>query len=127
MACNLVPCSYPRVSCNTGFKAKVIAGKIACTDVTPPPIEPTTLSCCPTGGVWDVWGPWSACAKPCGSCATATRTRRCRSADFGCPCANANQFGTETLPCNQSPCTYPQPSCCSPYKAQLTGTDIICK
>ncbi|KAH7704779.1 Protein Y8A9A.2, partial [Aphelenchoides avenae] len=86
--CNVLPCSYPRLSCCSPYKATVASGKIICgpqpgNTTEPPPTE----TCCPTGGVWAQWGEWSTCSgAACGQCGTATRTRTCTSMNIDCPC-----------------------------------------
>ncbi|KAH7697571.1 Protein Y8A9A.2, partial [Aphelenchoides avenae] len=86
--CAFAPCKYPRNSCNTGYKTQPVSGTIRCVAINPPPkdsVQPA--SCCPPGGVWDLWSGWSQCATKCGSCSRVTRTRKCASKRYGCPCA----------------------------------------
>ncbi|KAH7699644.1 Protein Y8A9A.2, partial [Aphelenchoides avenae] len=86
--CAFAPCKYPRNSCNTGYKTRPVSGTIRCVAISPPPkdsVQPA--SCCPPAGVWDLWSAWSQCSTKCGSCSRVTRTRKCASKRYGCPCA----------------------------------------
>ncbi|KAH7710373.1 Protein Y8A9A.2, partial [Aphelenchoides avenae] len=86
--CAFLPCTYPRNSCASGFKASKINGKIRCVANVPPPAETVPpANCCSKGGVWTQWSAWSTCTTKCGSCSRVERTRSCASKRYGCPCA----------------------------------------
>ncbi|KAH7707908.1 Protein Y8A9A.2 [Aphelenchoides avenae] len=127
VACAFTPCAYPRDSCNTGYQPKSVDGKMRCVATNPPPqdsVQPA--DCCPSGGVWGLWSAWSACTTKCGSCSQVTRTRKCASTRYGCPCANNATVVGQKKYCNRTPCTYPEDSCCTPFTVKSTSAGLQC-
>ncbi|KAI6196525.1 Thrombospondin, type 1 repeat-containing protein [Aphelenchoides besseyi] len=127
VACNFTPCQFPRMSCNSGYSAKAVGKQILCTNGQPEEKETLSqASCCPPGGLMDIWSDFADCSANCGSCTTTTRTQKCRTEDYGCgPCSQQTQ--TETKTCVTTPCKYPQIACCSPFVAKAVGSQILCQ
>ncbi|KAI6179237.1 Thrombospondin, type 1 repeat-containing protein [Aphelenchoides besseyi] len=127
VACNFTPCQFPRMSCNSGYSAKAVGKQIMCTNGQSEDNETLSRpSCCPLGGLLDIWSDFDCSNAECGSCTPTKRTQRCRTEDYGCgPCIQLPQ--TENRYCMTAPCKFPQQSCCSPFVAKPLGDKILCQ
>uniref|UniRef100_A0A914DU60 WSC domain-containing protein n=1 Tax=Acrobeloides nanus TaxID=290746 RepID=A0A914DU60_9BILA len=120
--CNILPCTYPRLSCCTPYIATVLPNN------TPTPFDPKPIisgcmpDCCPAQGVWSQWSDPTGCNDTCGACGVATRQRICMTSGNGCQCSGDD---IQSVPCNMEPCKYPRNSCCI-GKAQSINGSIMC-
>uniref|UniRef100_A0A8R1DS79 Uncharacterized protein n=1 Tax=Caenorhabditis japonica TaxID=281687 RepID=A0A8R1DS79_CAEJA len=124
--CAPAPCPFPRNTC-CGTRTKVIVGKsFQCSsadDSDAPPSNLCETSCCPsTGGYWSEWSTGGSCPTTCGSCSTVTQKRVCLS-PTSCPCQGV---ASRSVNCGIGVCYFPDDSCCTGYKATVSGNQHIC-
>ncbi|CAI5448645.1 unnamed protein product [Caenorhabditis angaria] len=93
--CGTVACNFPRVSVNTTNcctgSLMVYNNLYHCG-----PIDAAySLSCCPTGGYWSEWTDYSSSTGQ----SPWTRTRKCISSNYGCPCTGVSSESKNVCPC----------------------------
>ncbi|KAH7721279.1 Protein Y8A9A.2 [Aphelenchoides avenae] len=126
--CAFKPCSGTRNACADEYSVSTgVNGEPLCVPLVPTPKDVVAkASCCPPKGAWSEWTTWTTCETECGSCSTVTRTQKCASARYGCPCENNVLNVMQRKYCNVQPCSDPRNYCCLPFKTRTIGDVVRC-